>query len=277
LALSPTNDAALLQEVDEAVRKDRLDTIVQRYGRWIIGGVLAALLAFGGYLFWSHRQDQARGEQAEELIAAFEKLGANQPRAADAELQKLVDDGSPAYRAVAQMQQANIKAQGGDLKAAAALMAKIAADTKLDQSLRDLALIRQTAFEYDTLKPDAVIARMKPMVDAKDPASSWFASAAEMSASAHYQLGQFDKAGALYARIAKTPDVAKSLESRSVQMAGMLGVDAVSDRATDSAGAEKNAAATAGADKNAATSAAGDQKGNAAPKAATAAKVEETK
>ena len=103
---------------------------------------------------------------------------------------------------------------------------QVAADTKLDQSLRDLALIRQTAFEYDTLKPETVIARMKPMVDAKDPASSWFASAAELSATAHYQLGQFDQAGALYGRIAKLPDVTRSLQSRSVQMAGMLGVDA---------------------------------------------------
>ena len=255
MALSPTNDAALLQEVDEAVRKDRLDTIMQRYGRWIIAGLLAALLAFGGYLFWDHRQDVARGEQAEELIAAFEKLATNQPRAATAELQKIATEGGPAYRAAAQMQEANIKAQAGDLKGAAALMAKVAADTKLDQALRDLALIRQTAFEYDTLKPEAVIARMKPMVDAKDPASSWFASAAELSATAHYQLGQFDQAGALYGRIAKLPDVPRSLQSRSVQMAGMLGVDAVTDRAAESAAAEK--------------------KGNAAPKAAAAAKTEE--
>lgn len=268
MALSPTNDAALLQEVDEAVRKDRLDTIMQRYGRWIIGGVLAALLAFGGYLFWSHRQDVARGEQAEELVAAFEKVSTNQPRTADAELQKLVASGNPAYRAAAQMQQANIKAQAGDLKAAAALMAKVASDTKLDPALRDLALIRQTAFEYDALKPEVVIARMKPLVDAKDPASSWFASAAELSAIAHYQLGQYDQAGALFGRIAKTPKIAKSLESRSVQMAGMLGVDAVTDRATESAAADKNAAAQG---------AAGDQKGSAAPKAATAAKVEEKK
>lgn len=257
MALSPTNDAALLQEVDEAVRKDRLDTIVQRYGRWIVGAVLAGLLLFGGYLFWNHRQDAARGEQAEELIAAFEKLGTNQPRAASAELQKLVADGDPAYRAVATMQDANIKAQTGDLKAAAALMAKVAADTKLDQALRDLALIRQTAFEYDVLKPQVVIARMKPMVDAKDPASSWFASAAELSATAHYQLGHFDQAGALYGRIAKSPGVAKSLQSRAVQMAGMLGVDAVADRAAESVAAEK--------------------KGNAAPTAAAAAKTEEAK
>ena len=51
MALSPTNNnAALLQEVDEAVRKDRLDTIMQRFGRWIVAGVIAALLLFGpGY------------------------------------------------------------------------------------------------------------------------------------------------------------------------------------------------------------------------------------
>lgn len=245
MALSPTNDAALLQEVDEAVRKDRLDTIMQRYGRWIIGGVLAILLAFGGYLYWNHRQDVARGEQAEELIAALDKLQTNQPRAAASELEKIAAEGTPAYRAAALMQQANIKAGAGDLKAAAALMAKIVADTEVDRSLRDLALIRQTAFEYDTLKPEAVIARMKPIVDARDPASSWFASAAELSASAHYRLGQFDQAGALYGRIAKLPDLTRSLQSRSVQMAGMLGVDAVADRAADSVAAEQKGAASA--------------------------------
>ncbi len=265
MALRPTNDAALLQEVDEAVRKDRLDTIMQRYGRWIIGGVLAAVLAFGGYLYWGHHQETVRGERAEELIAAFEKLAGSQPAAANGELQKLAAGSEPAYRAVAVMQQANIKAQNGDLKGAAALMAGIAADKKIDQALRDLALIRQTAFEYDSLKPEAVIARMKPLVDAKDPASSWFASAAELSATAHYQLGQYDQAGALYGRIAKLPGVAKSLQSRSVQMAGMLGVDAVDDRAAASAGTETKTAAPGAA----------DQKGNAAQGAAAAAKTEE--
>lgn len=270
MALSPTNDAALLQEVDEAVRKDRLDTIMQRYGRWIIGAVIAALLAFGGYLYWSHRQDVARGENAESLLAAFEKAGTNQPRAATSELQKLEASGEPAYRAAALVQQANMKAQTGDLKNAAALMAKVAGDEKLDPALRNMALIRQTAFEFDTLKPEIVIARMKPMVDAKDPASSWFASAAELSAIAHYQLGQYDQAGALYGRIAKLPGLAKSLQSRSVQMAGMLGVDAVADRAAESVAAEaKQTAAT--------PSVAGDQKGNAAPKTAAAGKAEEAK
>ncbi len=256
MALSPTNNAALLQEVDEAVRKDRLDSIWRHYGRWIVAAVVAALLAFGGYLFWQHRQGEARGERAEALVDALDKANTNQPRAATAALEKIAAGDDAAYRAVALIQQANMKAKAGDMKAAAALVAKVAGDASLDPALRDMALVRQTAFELDTLKPEAVIARMKPLVDAKDPASPWFASAAELSAIAHYRLGQYDKAGALYGRIAKLPDIPKSLQSRSVQMAGMLGVDAVADRADDSA--------------------AEDQKGEAAP-AADAAKSEEAK
>src|SRR3546814_20937920 len=80
---------------------------------------------------------------------------------------------------------------------------------------------------------------MKPLVDAKDPASSWFPSAAELSAIAHYQLGQFDRAGALYGRIAKLPDIPKSIHSSSVQMAGTLGIDVVADRADESDAAEE--------------------------------------
>src|SRR5690606_1372595 len=136
----------------------------------------------GGYLYWGHMQQTQRGENAEALIEAFDKLKGGQPTAATTEFARLESEGGPAYRAIAIFQQANMKAERGDLKAAAALMGKAAADAKLDPSLRDLALVRQTAFEFDTLKPEAVIARMKPLVDAKDPVSSWFPSAAELSA-----------------------------------------------------------------------------------------------
>lgn len=267
MALSPTNNnAALLQEVDEAVRKDRLDTIMQRFGRWIVAGVIVALLAFGGYLYWGHRQEVARGEKAEELLAAFDKVASGQPSAAAAALKTLEGEGDPAYRAAALLEQSNLKAQSGDIKGAAALVAKVAADTELDQSLRDMALIRQTALEFDTLKPEAVIARLKPIVDAKDPASSWFPSAAELSAAAYYQQGKFDEAGKLYGRIAKTPRISKSLQSRAVQMAGMLGVDAVADRAAASIAADA---------KRVAERVAANQKGT--PDAAAAATSEEAK
>ena len=244
MALSPTNNAALLQEVDEAVRQDQLGTMWRRYGRLLIGLVVAGLIAFAGWLYWGHRQDVARGEEAEKLLAGFDKVKAGDAKGADAALAAIASTGSPAYRAMAVIQQANLKAEAGDSAGAATLLAKLAADDKADPVLRDLALVRQTALELDRIKPAEVIARMQPMIDATDPVSPWFASAAELAAIAHYRNGAMDKAGALYARIAKEKDLPKSLQSRSVQMAGMLGVDAVDDPGARTAGAKSKQGAT---------------------------------
>lgn len=232
MALSPTNNAALLQEVDEAVRKDQMKAFMSRYGLWVAAGLLAALLAFGGYLYWNHRQTVVAGEQAERFSAILDQTSSGQAAAAAADLKALASDGSPAYRAVALIEQANVAAADGKLKEAATLLGQVASDSKIDASLRNLALIRQTAVEFDTLKPEAVIARMQPIVSQTGPQSSLFASAAELTAIAHYQLGQLDKAGPLFGQIAKMEDVAPSLKSRAVQMAGMLGVDAVEDAAS---------------------------------------------
>lgn len=244
MALSPTNNAALLQEVDEAVRKDELMAFISRYGRWLLVAVIAALLAFGGYLFWNHNQAEKRGVQAEQFSAALDAVGAGQTAEADKQLKALADEAGPGYRSAARIEQANILASTGKTKEAAALLAQVAADGKADAALRDLALIRQTSLELDSLKPEAVIARMAPILSAKDPQSAWFASAAELTAISHYQLGQMDKAGALFGQIAKLPDVAPSLKSRAVQMAGMLGVDAVNDAAAPKSAAAQNAGDT---------------------------------
>src|SRR3546814_18760447 len=127
---------------------------------------------------WRHIEQGNRGEQAEALVAALGKANTSQPRAATAALDKIIAEGNGAYRSAALIQQANMKAQTGDMKAAAALMAKDAGDTSVDRQLRDLALGRQTAFEYDTQNQKAVIRRMKTPVDAKDPAARRLARAA---------------------------------------------------------------------------------------------------
>lgn len=231
MATRPPANAALLQEVDEAVRKDAFNDFARRYGRWIGAAILAALLAFGGNLFWQNQQRAAAGEKAEALVAAYGKLQGGDAKGGTAALTAIKGDGTPAYRAAAAIQLANLRAAQGDRKGAAALLAGIAADAEIDQSLRDMALIRQTAIEFDTLKPELVIARLAPILNSKDPVSAWYPGAAELTAIAHYQAGRFDQAGALFAKIAKIKDIPPSLQSRTVQMAGMLGVDAVEDRA----------------------------------------------
>lgn len=78
--------------------------------------------------------------------------------------------------------------------------------------------------EYDTMKPEAVVARLGGMAV---PGNAYFGSAGEMVAVAYLRMNKRDQAGRLFGQIASDKDVPDTLRQRAVQMAGVLGVDAV--------------------------------------------------
>ena len=154
----------------------------------------------------------------------MDKLQAGNDKAARAELAKLAGVEQPGYRAMAQIVDANLEAEKGDPKKAIAAYAKIAGDTGLPQPFRDLALIRQTTAQFDTLPPQQIIDRLKPLTI---PGNPWFGSAGEMTAIAYMKLGKDNQAGPIFAQIAKQKELPQSLRGRATQMAGALGIDAV--------------------------------------------------
>ena len=122
------------------------------------------------------------------------------------------------------MSQADVLLQKNDLRGAAAKFAAVANDASIGQPFRDLALVRQTSAEFDTIKPDVVVSRLRGLAVKGNP---WFGSAGEMVAVSYLKMGRRDLAGTLYGQIAREPDVAETVRQRAVQMAGVLGVDAV--------------------------------------------------
>ncbi len=224
LAITPQNNEAFLREVDEELRRDQAMQFWTRYGRWIIGAVVLALAIFAGILFWQSEQQKTAGEQGEKLSSIFEKLGTGDEKAATPLLAEMAGNGIGGYRPLAKFTQADVLLQKNDLKGAAAKFAEIAGDTGAAQPFRDLALIRQTYAEFDTLKPQTVVDRMKPLAVKGNP---WFGSAGELVAVAYLQQRKNREAGALFGEIARDQDVPESLRQRAVQMAGVLGVDAI--------------------------------------------------
>lgn len=228
LALTPQPNEAFLREVDEELRKDQAVALWRRWGVVAIVVIVVALAALGGWLWWqSHRQNVA-GEQGVKFNQALDDLGANQPAKAAPALTELAKDGTVGYAALAKFTEADVLLQKNDLKGAAAKFAAVAGDDKVAQPLRDLALVRQTTAEYDSLQPQVVIDRMRPLAV---KGNAWFGSAGEMTAVAHLRMGRRDLAGRLFGDIARDNGVPQSIRQRAVQMAGVLGVDAVDQRA----------------------------------------------
>lgn len=221
MALTPAQNDALLQEVDDAVRQDDLVNFGKRYGLLVASLIVLGLAIFGGWLLWQNRQQTAAEESGEAYAKAMASAASG--KADDAALATVANTAKGGYRAGALLAQAGIKSDKDDVKGAIAGFKAIAADTSLAKPYRDLATIRQTALEFDALPPQAVIDRLKPLAEKGNP---WFGSAGEMTALSYMKLGKRDLAGALFAEIAKTEGVSRTLQTRAVQMASLLGVDA---------------------------------------------------
>lgn len=228
MALTPAQNEALIREVDDAVRQDDIRNFWTRYGVLLAVAIVLGLAAFGGYLIWQNQQRQ----QSEAVAARFSQVlaGIAANKVDEPALDELSQTDQPGYKAATLLTRAGIESAKGDAKAAIATFGTIAGDTSLPQAYRDLAIIRRTVLEFDSLPPQSVIDRLKPFAEAGNP---WFGSAAEMSALAYLKLGKPDLAGALLAAIAADAGVPRTIQSRAAQLASSLGVDAKSAPAAD--------------------------------------------
>ena len=225
MALSPQNSDTFMREVDEAVREDRLQTFLGRFGVPLLAVTITGLAGFAGWLWWQSAQTAEAAERGARFSTALDNFEQERPKAAATAADALAEEGSPGYRAAALMLQGSAAEVEGNVQIAVARYGAVANDTDAPQELRDMALVRQTLVEFDTLEPETVVARLRRIV--ADPDNGVFPSAAELTALAEYRRNNFRRAGELFREISRADNVAESLQSRAVQMAGMLGVDAV--------------------------------------------------
>jgi hypothetical protein len=213
-----------LREVDENLRRDQLRDFFKDNGSWLIAAVFVFLAASGGIIWWKQHQAQRDEAQVEKLAQIYKDVGSGSLTQAPHQLDDLSNSGSKAVSASAQFARAAIALQQGNTKLATATYTSIAGDNGLPKPYRDAALIRQTALQFDQLKPDEVIARLAPLAKPGEP---WFGSAGEMTALAMIKQGNNQQAGQLFAAIARDQGVPETIRARAVQLASSLGVDAV--------------------------------------------------
>jgi hypothetical protein len=237
VAIKPVGNDSFYREVDEELRKEQLSGWWKRYGWAAIAAAVLLLAAIGGAIWWQNEKERRAGENGEALLKIFDDVQAGRTQGVDARLDRLAEKGSDGYRAAALLTKADIALQANNEAAAIAGFKAVAEDGDLPEPYRNLALIRQTAAEYDKLPPATVIERLRPLAQAGNP---WFGSAGEMTAIAYIKQGKPQQAAPIFAAMAKDESLPESMRSRAVQMAGALGVDAVVEAPAAGAAKEDN-------------------------------------
>lgn len=222
MALTPQDNESFFREVDESLRQQQALDFWRNHGRSVVVLVVVVLVGVGSVLLWQNRQRQQVETHAEQLTKVLDDLDAGKDIKAP-QLAPFGGSGKEGYSVASRLLAADLALKHGDSKAAIAGFGAIATDASLAPPYRDLALVRQTAIEFDQLPAATIIARMKPLAV---PGGAWLGSAGEMLAAAYQRDGKPQLAGPVFGMIAKDDKTPQSLRSRAAQMAAMLGTDA---------------------------------------------------
>jgi hypothetical protein len=212
----------IFQEVDEEVRRERLEQLWKQYGNYIVAAlilVLACVGAWRGYIYWQERKAAEAGAAFEAASTLAEE---NKHSEAEAAFAKLANDGTAGYRTLARFRAA---AQLGltDAKAAVTAYDGLAADASLGRPLQDLAAVRAGLLLVDTAPYQELRTRLEPLTASDRPFRH---SARELLAFGAWRAG--DNAGArqwIDAVIAD-PETPSTVRSRVDVLAALIPAEA---------------------------------------------------
>jgi hypothetical protein len=157
--------ADIFQEVDEEVRRERLEKLWQRYGNLVIAACILVVVAVGawrGYEWW---QDKRAAESGAAFETAVTLAEAGKHPEAEAAFAKLAASGGAGYRTLARLRQAAELAHT-DKAAAVKAYDEIAADKSAGQVIDELAALRAGFLLVDTAPYSEIRTRLEPLTGA---------------------------------------------------------------------------------------------------------------
>ena len=208
----------IFQEVDEEVRRERLEQLWKRYGNYIIAVaivILAGVGAWRGYTYWEERKAAESGA-AYEAASALADEGKH--KEAEEAFAKLATGGTTGYRSLARFREA---AQLGlsDAKAAVAAYDALASDASLGRSMQDLATVRAALLLVDTAPYQELRGRIEPLTAPNRPFRH---SARELLAFSAWRAGDSAAARQWIDAVLTDPTTPSSIRNRVDVLAALI-------------------------------------------------------
>jgi hypothetical protein len=217
----------IFDEVDEELRAERAQKLLQQYGGYIVAAALLIVGAAAGWQVWRWHEARVDAAAASQYLAAMgiadatvAGSGAANSKAAIGAFDSVISDAPDGYRAIARLRAAALQADAGDLPDALRLWDQVAADASLDPLLRDLASLMWAQRQIDTGDPSLIEARLKALATPDNP---WHALAEEQLALLDVRLGKTDAAKTTLRRLAQDTTAPDNLRARVGTMLNRLG------------------------------------------------------
>ncbi|MFN4087679.1 MAG: tetratricopeptide repeat protein [Alphaproteobacteria bacterium] len=215
--------ADIFREVDEDLRRESAEKLWRKYGTFIIAAAVALVLATAGWVGWREWSESRLAADGLRFAEAVESARTGQADAASDTLTTIADRGAGDYPLLARLRLAALRADAGDAAGAIALYRSVADDGSARAPYRDLAIVMLAMHGLDSEDPQALLARLQPLL----AASHMRFSAMEMTALLHHRAGDDAQALEVLTRLLDAgAAVPEPMRDRAQRLRRILGGEA---------------------------------------------------
>ena len=204
------NDS-LLREVDEELRRERLEKLWQKYGVYLIGAAALLVASVGAFKYNEARNRAAAEAGGAQLETASALAKAGKADDAAKAFEALVASGKPGYAALAELNVAGALVKAGKPADALAAFDKLAAKSGTDPLIASFAQLQAAALRIGEADFTEVKNRLTPLMADGSP---WKAAATEMLGTAAIKAGKLDEARTALAPLLADPKLPKTTVER---------------------------------------------------------------
>lgn len=212
----------IFDEIEEDLKRDRLEEAWKKYGKYVIAIAVVIVLATAGNTGWRYYQTSQKVEMANQFDQAGMLARDGNIDGAIDKLASLAQEGA-GYGTLARLQQAALMAENGDKEGAVAVYDAIAADGAADQIYADLALVLSVMHQLDDGDPQALLDRLQPQLKAE---AAWRFTAYELAAGLAMRQGDKEAAADYLKKITDDAAAPQGARQRASELLQVVGVGA---------------------------------------------------
>lgn len=202
---------SLLREVDEELRRERMEKLWQRYNGLIIGVAVAIVAGVAGYQFLETRRITSAQAAGKEFNAAVELANQKKGEEAIKAFQHVAETGPRGYASLAKLHIAGAYVKEGKTAEAVTAFDALAADAGADQLLKNYAQLQAASLRMGEADFNEMENRLKSLTGASSP---YKVSASELLGFAAYKAGKLEEARKLLEPLLIDPNATQAIQDR---------------------------------------------------------------
>lgn len=207
----------IFREVEEDVRRERLEKLWKQYGDYVIAAVAVLIIAVAGYKVWQHYHASQIQKASASFVQAIESANGGKTKDAISDFAQIAKTAPHGYAVTAELSEANALLASGKKAEAIALYKKIA--DKNDDELGQTARVRAAWAMSENASRSDLQELLAPINTDK---SGWRFMAREILAYVDFRDGRLKGSLAGYTALAKDKDAPDAIRQRAEAMTTLM-------------------------------------------------------